>query len=108
MGSELTVVVPVYNVEKYLGKCIDSILDQTLAVDEIILVDDGSKDKSGEIADEYAARYENIKVIHQKNGGLSAARNTGIDAATKEYIAFVDSDDYIDSAMYERLCKAGI
>ena len=103
MGSELTVVVPVYNVEKYLEKCIDSILNQTLTVDEIILVDDGSKDKSGEIAEDYAAKYKNIKVIHQKNGGLSAARNTGIDAATKEYIAFVDSDDYIESDMYETL-----
>lgn len=103
MGSELTVVVPVYNVEKYLRKCVNSILDQTLTVDEIILVDDGSKDKSGEIAEEYAAKYKNIKVIHQKNGGLSVARNTGIDAATKKYIAFVDSDDYIDSAMYEAL-----
>ena len=103
MGSELTVVIPIYNVEKYLSKCIDSILAQTLTVDEIILVDDGSKDKSGEIADEYSSKYENIKVIHQKNGGLSAARNTGIDAATKKYIAFVDSDDYIDSTMYETL-----
>ena len=103
MGSGLTVVVPVYNVEKYLSKCINSILEQTLMVDEIILVDDGSKDKSGEIAEAYAARYKKIKVIHQENGGLSAARNAGIDAATKEYIAFVDSDDYIDSAMYETL-----
>lgn len=103
MRNELTVVTPVYNVEKYLSKCIESILNQTLPVDEIILVDDGSKDRSGEIADEYAAKYNNIKVIHQENGGLSAARNTGIDAATKEYIAFVDSDDYIDSVMYERL-----
>lgn len=103
MGSGLTVVVPVYNVEKYLRKCIDSILGQTLTVDEIILVDDGSKDKSGEIAEEYAIKHRNIKVIHQKNGGLSVARNTGIDAATKEYIAFVDSDDYIDLTMYETL-----
>ena len=103
MRNELTVVIPVYNVEKYLSKCIESILNQTLPVDEIILVDDGSKDRSGEIADEYAAKYNNIKVIHQENGGLSAARNTGIDAATKEYIAFVDSDDYIDSVMYENL-----
>lgn len=105
MSSELTVVVPVYNVEKYLSKCIDSLLGQTLNVDEIILVDDGSKDKSGEIAEEYAAKYKNIKVIHQKNGGLSAARNTGIDAATKEYIAFVDSDDYIEPIMYEVLME---
>lgn len=70
MGSELTVVIPIYNVEKYLSKCIDSILGQTLTVDEIILVDDGSKDESGKIADEYAAKYENIKVIHQKTGGF--------------------------------------
>ena len=103
MNSDLTVVVPVYNVEKYLAKCIESILNQTLPVDEIILVDDGSKDTSGKIADEYAAKYSTIKVIHQKNGGLSAARNTGIDAATKQYITFVDSDDYIEATMYEDL-----
>lgn len=66
MRNELTVVIPVYNVEKYLSKCIESILNQTLPVDEIILVDDGSKDRSGEIADEYAAKYNNIKVIHQE------------------------------------------
>ena len=105
MNSNLTVVVPVYNVEKYLRKCVDSILNQTLAVDEIILVDDGSKDKSGLIADDYAKKYDKIKVIHQKNGGLSVARNTGIDAATMDYIAFVDSDDYIASTMYEVLMK---
>lgn len=105
MNSNLTVVVPVYNVEKYLSKCIDSILNQTMPVDEIILVDDGSKDKSGLIADDYAKRYDRIKVVHQKNGGLSAARNTGINAATKKYIAFVDSDDYIEPSMYEVLMK---
>lgn len=103
MSSGLTVVVPIYNVEKYLKKCVESILNQTLTVDEIILVDDGSKDKSGKIADEYAQKYVHVKVIHQKNGGLSAARNTGINAATKEYIAFVDSDDYIEPIMYETL-----
>lgn len=101
--NQLTVVVPIYNVEKYLKKCIDSILNQTLKVDEIILVDDGSLDLSGNIADEYAAKYSQIRVIHQKNGGLSAARNTGIDAATTDYIAFVDSDDYIDPCMYADL-----
>lgn len=102
-NSQLSVVVPIYNVENYLRKCVDSILNQTLVVDEIILVDDGSKDHSGDIADEYAAKYEYVRVIHQTNGGLSAARNTGIDAATKEYIAFVDSDDYIEPRMYEEL-----
>lgn len=102
---QLTVVVPIYNVEKYLRKCVDSILNQSFKVDEIILVDDGSLDHSGDIADEYASRYKQIKVIHQKNGGLSAARNAGIEVATREYIAFVDSDDYIDSVMYEELIK---
>ena len=105
MSSNLTVVVPIYNVEKYLCKCVESILNQTLQVDEIILVDDGSTDKSGEISDSYASKYETIKVIHQKNAGLSAARNTGIDAATKKYIAFVDSDDYIEKTMYEKLME---
>lgn len=103
MSSELSVVVPIYNVEKYLNRCIDSILSQTLLPDEIILVDDGSTDGSGKIADEYAQKYDSIKVIHQKNGGLSAARNTGIDTARGFYIAFVDSDDYIDSEMYKVL-----
>lgn len=105
MKSDLTVVVPVYNVEKYLTKCVNSILSQTLPVDEIILVDDGSTDSSGGIADELAEKNELIKVIHQKNGGLAAARNSGIDAATKQYIAFVDSDDYIDPHMYEVLMQ---
>lgn len=105
MSSNLTVVVPVYNVEKYLSKCVDSILNQTLSVDEIILVDDGSTDKSGLIADDYAKKYDIIKVVHQKNGGLSAARNTGINLATMEYIAFVDSDDYIAPTMYEVLIE---
>lgn len=103
MGSNLTVVVPVYNVEKYLEKCVKSILAETLPVKEIILVDDGSTDQSGKIADELAVQHNEIKVIHQKNGGLAAARNSGIDAATQDYIAFVDSDDYIDPHMYEVL-----
>lgn len=103
MDSNLTVVVPVYNVEKYLKKCVDSILAQTLPVDEIILVDDGSTDTSGQIADKLVEAHSQIKVIHQQNGGLAAARNAGIDASTKEYIAFVDSDDYIDPQMYKVL-----
>lgn len=103
MNEKLTVVVPVYNVENYLRKCIDSILAQTISVSEIILVDDGSTDQSGNIADEYASKYSRIRTIHQPNGGLAVARNTGINAATGEYITFVDSDDYIESAMYEEL-----
>lgn len=105
MDNRLTVVVPVYNVENYLKKCLESIVNQTRYVDEIIIVDDGSTDGSGAIADAYAANYNNIKVVHQKNGGLSAARNTGIDRAQSDYITFVDSDDYIDSNMYERLME---
>ena len=103
--SELTVVVPIYNVEKYLGKCIQSLLNQTITIEEIILVDDGSTDSSGTIADSFARQFERIRVIHQKNGGLSAARNTGIDNTKTKYITFVDSDDYVDSCMYEVLLR---
>lgn len=99
----ITVVVPIYGVEKYLARCLDSILKQTYTNLEIILVDDGSKDNSGKIADEYALKDNRIKVIHQVNGGLSAARNTGIKVATGEYITFVDSDDYIDVDYIEYL-----
>lgn len=93
---KLSVIVPIYAVEQYLRKCVDSLLAQDLpSVDyEIILVDDGSPDGCPQICDEYAATHENIRVIHQKNGGLSAARNTGINAANGEYVCFVDSDDY--------------
>lgn len=95
---KLSIIVPIYNVEKYLRKCVDSILDQDLSSDEyeIILVDDGSPDNCGAIADGYARQHINIKVIHQKNGGLSVARNTGINAATGDYIQFVDSDDFLE------------
>lgn len=94
----LSIIVPIYNVESYLRKCVDSLLAQDLpeSAYEIILVDDGSTDASGDIANEYAERYANIRVIHQVNGGLSAARNTGIDAAQGNYIQFVDSDDYLE------------
>lgn len=105
MSCKLSVVVPVYKVEEYLERCIKSLLSQSLHIDEIIIVDDGSPDKCGEIADAFAAVNENIIVIHQQNMGLSGARNTGIDRATGEYIGFVDSDDYIDSKMYSALIK---
>lgn len=91
----ISVIVPIYNVEKYVGACVDSILTQSYRNLEIILVDDGSTDNSGKICDDYAHRYSNIKVIHQPNGGLSAARNAGIDVMTGEYVSFVDSDDLI-------------
>lgn len=105
MDKLISVVIPVYNVEKYLKECLESVLNQTYKNLEIILVDDGSKDSSGEICDEYAKRDSRIKVIHKKNGGLSDARNAGIDAARGEYITFVDSDDYIEEDMYEFLAK---
>ncbi|MBQ9082384.1 MAG: glycosyltransferase [Clostridia bacterium] len=96
----ISVIVPVYNVEQYLHRCVDSIRIQTYTNLEIILVDDGSPDRCGEICDEYAAQDSRVKVIHQENGGLSAARNAGLDACTGEYVAFVDSDDYIMPEMY--------
>lgn len=98
---EISIIVPVYNVENYLAKCIDSILTQTFYDFEVILVDDGSQDNSGKICDEYAERDRRVKVIHKKNGGLSSARNAGIDVAKGKYLGFVDSDDYIDKDMYE-------
>ena len=99
----ISVIVPVYKVEPYIHRCIDSIIHQTYQNLEIILVDDGSPDNCGKICDEYAAIDSRIKVIHQKNGGLSAARNSGIDICKGEYIGFVDSDDCIHPEMYQRL-----
>lgn len=103
MKPVISVTVPVYNVEKYLRKCLDSLANQTLHDVEFILVDDGSTDGSGDICDEYAARDRRFKVIHQVNGGLSSARQTGLEAATGKYIIVCDSDDWTESDMYERL-----
>ena len=99
----ISVIVPVYNVEKYLDRCVQSIVEQTYSNLEIILVDDGSPDNCGAMCDAWAEKDSRIKVIHQKNGGLSAARNVGMAAATGEYLAFVDSDDYIRADMYQSL-----
>lgn len=99
----ISVIIPVYNVEKYLRRCLDSVIAQTYQKIEIICVDDGSIDDSGKICDQYAVRDARIKVIHQENQGLSAARNRGLDAAEGEYIAFVDSDDYILEGMYKKM-----
>ena len=99
----ITVIVPVYKVEPYLRKCVDSILAQTYTNLEIILIDDGSPDNCPAICDDYAALDSRVKVIHQPNAGVSAARNAGLDAATGEYIGFVDSDDWIEPDMYEVL-----
>ena len=93
--EKVTVVVPVYNVEKYIGKCIESIIKQNYKNIEIILIDDGSKDSSGKICDQYAKKDTRIKVIHKENNGVSSARNSGIDNATGKYICFVDGDDYV-------------
>ncbi len=98
--ERISVIVPVYNVEQYLPRCLDSILAQTYENLEIILVDDGATDGSGAICDVYASKDPRIKVIHKANGGLSSARNAGIDAATGEYLAFVDSDDWIEPDTY--------
>ncbi|MFL0167757.1 glycosyltransferase [Candidatus Clostridium helianthi] len=101
----ISVIVPVYNVEKYLPQCIDSILNQTEKNLEIILVDDGSLDNSGKICDEFSKKDDRIIVIHKKNNGLSSARNAGLEIARGNYIGFVDSDDWLDKTMYEVLLK---
>lgn len=101
----ISIIVPIYNVEKYLKKCIDSILNHSFSDFELILVDDGSPDNCGEICDEYAKKDNRIKVIHKKNGGLSDARNAGIEIAEGKYLAFIDSDDYIEDDMFEVLYK---
>lgn len=101
--SMISVIVPVYNVEKYLKRCVDSIFNQTYKDFEIILVDDGSNDSSGEICDKYDKNNKNVRVIHQNNIGLSGARNTGIKYSKGEYLTFIDSDDYIDGKYLEIL-----
>lgn len=103
--AKIGVIVPVYNVEKYLCKCIDSILLQTFQDFELILIDDGSTDQSGEICDKYAERYGNIRVFHGEHKGVADARNKGVDENTGEYIAFVDSDDWIDKQYLEVLYR---
>lgn len=98
--KKISIIVPVYNVERYIERCVESICQQTYTNTEIILVDDGSTDSSGKICDELAVKDPRIRVIHQQNSGLSAARNAGLAVAKGEYIAFVDSDDYIAQEMY--------
>jgi len=101
----ISIIVPVYNVEKFLSQCIESIINQTYHNLEIILINDGSTDDSGKICDEYAMKDKRIKVIHQENSGVSNARNRGLDVASGEYIAFVDADDWIAEDMYEYMLK---
>lgn len=102
---KISVIVPVYNMEKYLKRCIDSILLQSFSDFEIILVNDGSKDASGDICDSYALSDSRIRVIHKENGGVSAARNAALDIASGEYITFCDSDDYLEKDCLETLYK---
>ena len=106
MNSLISVIIPVYNVEAYLDACVRSVVNQTYTELEILLVDDGSTDRSGALCDVWAARDARIRVIHKANGGLSDARNAGLEAARGAYIAFVDSDDRIAETMLEELCSA--
>ena len=99
----ISVIVPVYNVEEYLARCVESILTQTYQNLEVILVDDGARDSSGAICDAFAAKDSRVRVIHKENGGLSSARNAGLEAAAGEYIGFVDSDDWITEDAYAHL-----
>ena len=94
-NPKISIIVPVYNVELFLPRCIDSILNQSFVDFELLLIDDGSKDKSGEICDEYAEKDKRIKVFHKVNGGVSSARNLGLEKSKGEYITFVDADDYL-------------
>ena len=102
----ISVVIPIYNVQDYLPECLDSVINQSYKNLEIICIDDGSPDNSGKIADEYAEKDKRIKVIHRKNGGLGSARNTGIEFSTGDYIAFLDSDDFISKDFYKNLMSA--
>lgn len=104
----ISVIVPVYNTEKYLDRCIQSILSQTYTDLELLLIDDGSTDSSGAICDKYAEQDSRVRVFHKENGGASSARNLGLDNANGDWIAFVDSDDWIDSEMYEQMISLAI
>lgn len=108
MNPKVSVIVPVYNVEQYLEKCVNSLINQSLKNIEIILVDDGSTDKSSEICDDFSEKYENVIAVHKENAGQGQARNYGLSLARGEYIGFVDSDDWVDVDYYEKLyalCK---
>ena len=100
---KVSVIIPVYGVEKYIGKCLDSLVNQTLKDIEIIVVNDGTKDNSQKIIDKYAKKYKNIKALIKENGGQGSARNYGLEHAVGEYIGYVDGDDYVEYDMYEKL-----
>ena len=105
MDGLISVIIPVYNVEEYLEQCLETVCGQTYKNLEIILVDDGSTDGSGQICDEWSSKDNRIRVIHKQNGGVSSARNEGLKIATGDYIGFVDSDDWLEPEMYEKLLK---
>ncbi len=107
-NAKVSVIVPVYNVEPYIDRCMESLLGQSLKDIEIILVDDGSPDNCPQICDKYAEQYDNVKVVHQANAGLGPARNSGMQVATGDYIGFVDSDDWTGPEMFERLYEAAV
>lgn len=104
--SKVSIIIPVYNVEKYLGRCINSVLNQTYKNIELILIDDGSTDRSGKICDDYGINDNRIQVIHKKNSGVSLARNLGINISTGDYIQFIDSDDFVEPIMTEKMLNA--
>ncbi len=108
MKDIISIIIPVYNVKPYLKKCLDSVINQTYKNLEIILIDDGSNDGSGEICDEYGKLDKRIMVVHQSNQGLSMARNKGLDLAKGDWIAFLDSDDWVEKDMYETLYKLAV
>src|SRR4051812_34034895 len=108
MDPKISIIVPVFNVEKYIHDCLESILNQSFIDFELILVNDGSSDRSGVICDEYSKKDNRITVIHKENGGQSTARNRGIDLAKGDYIGFIDSDDWIDHDMYKVLYEKAI
>ena len=100
---KVSIIVPIYNVERYLDRCMDSLLHQTLEDIELILVDDGSPDQCPQMCEKYAELDSRVKVVHKKNAGLGLARNSGLGIATGEYVAFIDSDDFVDLDMYGTL-----
>lgn len=104
---KVSIIVPIYNVEQYLDRCMQSLLNQTLEGIEIIMVDDESPDGCPRLCEEYKAKYSNIKVVHKKNGGLGFARNSGLEVAEGEYVAFIDSDDFVDTDMFQNLYEYG-
>lgn len=108
MSAKVSIIIPIYNTEKYLERCMESVFGQTLKEIEIILVDDESPDGAPAMCDSYAAQDDRVKVIHKKNGGLGLARNSGLEIATGEYVAFLDSDDYVSLDMYEKLYKRAV